>query len=125
VLQSVTGAILNSNSGRKASRGKEIAIGVQSPDPTVRLASLSLEKRTLAALLTLSLKDSARIAVYPFGAAEAMLLERCDPQWRQRYRAQLSLGALFAQITSGACRGKSELALLHSSHPSLRASGER
>jgi len=36
-------------------------------------------------LTTLRLEDYKRVAFYPLGAGEALLLDRLDPQWRERY----------------------------------------
>lgn len=52
----------------------------------------------LRALENDSLADQGRIAVYAYGAAEAALLERVDPDWRGCYRAVLQLGDCWASL---------------------------
>ena len=42
-------------------------------------------ERTLRQLTTLTLGDSKREVVYPFGAAEGFLLDQIRPGWRKRY----------------------------------------
>ena len=42
-------------------------------------------ERTLRQLTTLKLGDSKREVVYPFGAAEGLLLDQIRPGWRKRY----------------------------------------
>ncbi|MFM7404223.1 MAG: hypothetical protein ACKO1N_09080 [Erythrobacter sp.] len=46
----------------------------------------------LASLRSGSLPELERTSVYAFGAAEAALLERIDPDWRGCYRVSLQLG---------------------------------
>jgi hypothetical protein len=41
--------------------------------------------KILADLQTLSLDKWQRVAFYPFGAAEALLLDRVNPNWKKRY----------------------------------------
>jgi hypothetical protein len=36
----------------------------------------------------LALEDQRRVAFYTVGAAEAMLLDLADPNWRERYFAE-------------------------------------
>ncbi|MGQ7830339.1 hypothetical protein [Altererythrobacter sp. Z27] len=44
------------------------------------------------------LPDMERVSVYAFGAAEAALLERIDPDWRGCYRVTLQLGDCWASL---------------------------
>lgn len=44
------------------------------------------------------LPDLERVSVYAFGAAEAALLDRNDPQWRGCYRVTLQLGDCWASL---------------------------
>ena len=78
-------------------RWTEIAIGHASDDPTARGEAAARERDTLAALAEPDLAGRRRVALYPFGAGEAMLLEACGADWRGRYRQLLSLGALVEQ----------------------------
>ncbi len=42
-------------------------------------------QRILHSLRTISLKENRRGVAYPFGAAEALLLDRLNPEWRDAY----------------------------------------
>ena len=44
--------------------------------------------RVMTDLETMSLDKRQRTALYPFGAAEAMLLDRVNPDWQKRYFAE-------------------------------------
>ena len=44
------------------------------------------------------LPDLERVSVYAFGAAEAALLDRIDPDWRGCYRVTLQLGDCWASL---------------------------
>jgi len=39
-------------------------------------------------LSTLKLENYKRVAFYPIGAAEGLLLDRSNPKWRSRYFAE-------------------------------------
>lgn len=78
-------------------RWTEIVLGLQYRDPEVRAAAEDLRRRTLAELKSPDLGAQGRIFAYAHGAAEAMLLERCDPTWRTRYPGTLSLAPLLEQ----------------------------
>ncbi|HEX8847286.1 MAG TPA: hypothetical protein VF791_21765 [Pyrinomonadaceae bacterium] len=45
----------------------------------------ALHSRILADLKNMSLSDRQRTAFYPFGAGEALLLDRANPKWQRRY----------------------------------------
>jgi hypothetical protein len=77
-------------------RWTETELGKVYPDAGVRAASASLEASTLAALRTPNLTKQRRQLVYPYGAAEAMLMAACGPAWRSQYRSVLSLKPLLA-----------------------------
>jgi hypothetical protein len=47
-----------------------------------------LRERIMTDLEEMSLDKRQRTAFYPFGAAEAMLLDRANPKWRKRYFAE-------------------------------------
>jgi hypothetical protein len=54
--------------------------------------------RILNDLQNIELSKRQRTAFYPFGAAEAMLLDRVNPKWQQRYFAEkFSLDRFFSQ----------------------------
>lgn len=77
-----------------AARWTEIALGKSYRDPAVKQAAQALEAETLDQLDAPDLAQSGRLFAYPFGAGEAMLLESCDPRWREDYRAALALGPI-------------------------------
>jgi hypothetical protein len=78
-------------------RWTEIELGKRYPDPAVRDASKALEARTLAWFEQPDIAKAGREFVYPYGAAEAMLLDACGPQWRSEYPKLLSLGPLLEE----------------------------
>ncbi len=45
-------------------------------------------KNILRELATLKFDEYQRVAFYPFGAGEALLLDRANPEWRSRYFAE-------------------------------------
>jgi len=78
-------------------RWTEIQLGKPYPDAAVRESAAALEKRSLDWLATHDIAKSGREFVYPYGAAEASLLEACWPAWRQEYPRLLALGPLLAK----------------------------
>jgi hypothetical protein len=76
-------------------RWTEFTLGANSKDEGVRAAAAASRAKTLQALVTPALKVEGRIAVYAFGAGEAMLLDRVYPQWRQCYLKDFALGPRF------------------------------
>jgi len=76
-------------------RWTEIEIASRSRNAEVRASALAARKKTLDDLAAPDLKGDGRVAVYAFGAGEAMLLERVAPNWRQCYLQNLSLGPRF------------------------------
>jgi hypothetical protein len=52
---------------------------------TYREVSDNLRKRIIESLKTISLEELQREVVYPFGAAEALLLDRAKKEWKARY----------------------------------------
>jgi hypothetical protein len=75
-------------------RWTEIQLGKSYPDPAVRDSAEALEKRSIDWLATHDIAKAGREFVYPYGAAEAMLLEACSPEWRSEYSKHLALGPL-------------------------------
>lgn len=53
--------------------------------PFKEVASSILNQQVLGKLPTLQLRKSERIAFYPFGAGEGLLLDRANPAWQSRY----------------------------------------
>lgn len=51
-------------------------------------AADQVHKGIVHELSTLKLKDYKRVAFYPIGAAEGLLLDRSNPKWRNQYFAQ-------------------------------------
>ena len=85
-------------------RWTEIEISMRSSDQVISESGNLLKQRTIASLLTLDAARHGREIAYPFGAAEAMLLDPCNGTWRQDYPAVLALGALVKAIDPGKCR---------------------
>lgn len=75
-------------------RWTEIQLGKAYPDAAVRDSAAALEKKSIDWLASHDIAKAGREFVYPYGAAEAMLLEACGPQWRTEYPKLLSLGPL-------------------------------
>jgi len=75
-------------------RWTEIELGKRYPDPAVRASALRLEKKSREWLDKPDLAGAGREFVYPYGAAEAMLLDACGSQWRREYPKQLATGPL-------------------------------
>lgn len=76
-------------------RWTEIELGKSYPDASVRVSATALEQRSIDWLASHDIAKAGREFVYPYGAAEAMLLEACGPWWRTEYPKLLSLGPLF------------------------------
>jgi hypothetical protein len=53
--------------------------------PFKEVADSILNKQVLTSLPTLQLEKSERLAFYPFGAAEGLLLDRANPKWQSGY----------------------------------------
>lgn len=85
-------------------RWTEIEIALGSSNSGVVASGRALRQRTVSSLPGLDAAQLGRALVYPYGATEAMLLERCKPTWRQGYPAVLSLGALVKAIEPDNCR---------------------
>ncbi len=75
-------------------RWTEIQLGKKYPDPAVRESAAALEKKSIDWLATHDIAKAGREFVYPYGTAEAMLLEACGPRWRTQYPKLLALGPL-------------------------------
>jgi hypothetical protein len=76
-------------------RWTEFTLGAKSKDKDVRAAAAASRQKTLEALAIPALKAEGRVAVYAFGAGEAMLLDRINAQWRRCYLKDFALGPLF------------------------------
>jgi hypothetical protein len=72
-------------------RWTEIEIGLRSRNRLLTNAAQARRAETLADLAGAARATAAREIVYSFGAGEAMLLERIDPDWRGCYRVSLGL----------------------------------
>lgn len=53
--------------------------------PYSKVAGSILNKQILPSLPTLQLEKSERLVFYGFGAAEGLLLDKANPNWRSRY----------------------------------------
>ncbi|WP_333591926.1 hypothetical protein [Brevundimonas sp.] len=86
-------------------RWSEIEAAALSPDPAVRRAAAARRASTLQQLKSPDLAGRGRVAVYPYGAGEAMLLEACDPVWRRLYVDHVSLKPLLDQARAACVIG--------------------
>lgn len=84
-------------------RWTEIEIAKQSADQSVVASGKSLREKTLSSLTVLNPIELEREIVYPYGAAESMLLERCKKDWRLHYPKTMSLGAIVKTIDPSQC----------------------
>ena len=65
---------------------------------TFRAAADQVHNGIVQELSTLKLEDYKRVAFYPIGAGEGLLLDRSNPQWRSRYFAEkFDNGAYFTR----------------------------
>ena len=55
---------------------------------TFRVAADQVRNGIIRELTTLKLENYKRVAFYPIGAAEGLLLDRANPNWRRRYFAE-------------------------------------
>ncbi len=78
-------------------RWTEIEVGALSGRKDLKAAAEALKNKTLQQLGDNMLSETGREAVYAYGAAEAMLLQRMNPHWRKCYSRQFELGALLAE----------------------------
>lgn len=68
-----------------------------------RLAEVAREtrERIFRQLATQKLAESKREVVYPYGAAEGLLLDKIEPGWRRKYFAEkFDLGKFYRQISN-------------------------
>jgi hypothetical protein len=72
-------------------RWTEIELGLRSGNRVIATEANVIRRTVLTTLLHINDEPAAREIVYPLGAAEAMLLERLDPDWRGCYRVSLGL----------------------------------
>jgi hypothetical protein len=84
-------------------RWTEIALSRAWPDAAMRAEAETYEREVRTALDAPDLAGQQRVAVYPMGAGEAMLLEACGGAWRARYPSLLSLGPLL-EDAARSCR---------------------
>lgn len=80
-----------------AARWTEIELGKRYPDRQVRAEALDLQAETLREIRTPDLGQKRRLAVYPLGAGEAMLMEACGSAWRKAYPDSLAHEALLME----------------------------
>lgn len=85
-------------------RWTEVQLGKRYPDPAVSRSAVELESKARVWLDKPDLPGAGREFVYPYGAAEASLLEACWPAWRREYPKMLALGPLLEKAQSH-CRG--------------------
>ncbi|MBW3611651.1 MAG: hypothetical protein KY438_08980, partial [Actinobacteria bacterium] len=92
------GAWLGRFSNSVIERGLVNGVFVGGTSGAVRAASAALRRRTLEQLRAPDLGQSKRVAFYALGAGEAMLLEACRTNWRDRYFETLAMGPLTARV---------------------------
>lgn len=85
-------------------RWAELRQAGRHPDPDVRADAALHEREMLERLRTATLAEDKRLIAYPFGMAEAMLLEACSPHWRLRYPDALALGPRFDEAEERCAR---------------------
>ncbi len=78
-------------------RWTEIALAGESGDAAMVSAADAARARIREELEAPDLATAERVAVYAFGAGEAMLLERIRPGWRACYNRQMALGPLLSE----------------------------
>jgi hypothetical protein len=78
-------------------RWTEIEVGMASGRTILKSAAKALKIKTLQQLNDNNLSETGREIVYSYGAAEAILLQRLNPQWRSCYARQFELGALLEE----------------------------
>lgn len=65
-----------------------------------KIEAAAIHARILNQLLTQQLSTTKREVVYPFGAAEGLLLDKVNPSWMSRYwREKFDLGPYFSRVT--------------------------
>lgn len=84
-------------------RWTEIALSRQSGDAAMIADAGAHERDMLGMLRQPRLAEHQRVAVYPFGMAEAMLMQACGGQWRAAYPRHLALGPVLEQAAAS-CR---------------------
>ena len=86
-------------------RWTEIELGRSHPYPAVRASAEALAREVSSDLRSPRLASQQRTFVYSHGAAEAMLLERCNPGWKTPYVRTLQLGSLLGGCLTPLTRG--------------------
>ena len=76
-------------------RWTEIALGEMHPDEAISSMAEKRKQQAWARLSAPQVEQDGRIAIYPYGYAEAALLEKISPAWRTRYGSVMALGSLF------------------------------
>ncbi|MGY0633796.1 hypothetical protein [Luteimonas sp. A478] len=84
-------------------RWAEIEVSAISSDSRISESGEALRQRTVSSLLDLDPTRLGREVAYSYGAAEAMLLDRCNPNWRRDYSSVMSLGELLNAINPSSC----------------------
>jgi hypothetical protein len=85
-------------------RWTEVELGKRYPDAAVSASAEELDRKARAWLDKPDLARAGREFVYPYGAAEAKLLEACWPAWRREYPKLLALRPLLEKAQAN-CRG--------------------
>lgn len=80
-------------------------------------AASEAERRILQGLAELDLAQQGRVAVYPIGAGEAMLLDAAGPDWREQYWSEpFALGPQLKRLATSRIE-TSEIRMPHSTVP--------
>lgn len=80
-------------------RRTEIKIGLRSRNSGLVAEARTMRRTILTTLSQMDAQPPAREIVYPLGAAEAMLLDRLDPDWRGCYRVTLGLTSCWDSLS--------------------------
>ena len=84
-------------------RWTDIEISERTSDREIVESGKLLREQTISALLTLDPAQSGRGIAYTYGVAEAILLERCKPNWRREYPDTMDLGSMIKKINLSNC----------------------
>ena len=85
-------------------RWTDIELAERSTDAALRQSGTQERTHVMSSLASLDPRVKQREIVYAYGAAEAMLLQRCVPDWRAGYADVMALGALVKTIQPGQCQ---------------------
>ena len=85
-------------------RWTDLVMAERSSSPPLQQSGAEERTHVVASLASLDPRLKEREIVYEYGAAEAMLLQRCVPGWQASYPNVLALGALVKAIEPDKCQ---------------------